>query len=74
MEKNGKFKEYYLGNIIFEGNYLYGQRIEGKKYFNNGKIKFEGEYLFDEEWNGKEYDEKGNIISEFKNGINIVLI
>ena len=66
-KRNGKCKEYG-----FEGNYLYDQKIEGKKYFNNGKIKFEGEYLFDEEWNGKEYDEDGKIISEFKNGINIM--
>ena len=34
------------GNIIFEGEYLNGERNgEGKEYYSNRKLEFEGEYL-----------------------------
>ena len=45
---NGKVKEYNnSGNLIFEGEYLYGLRNgKGKEYDNDGKLLFEGEYLY----------------------------
>ena len=57
------------GEIIFEGEYLNGEKNgKGKEYNDNGKLVFEGEYLKDKRWNGKGYDEYGNIIYELKNG------
>ena len=33
-------------NLIFEGEYLNGEKNgKGKEYYYNGKLKFEGEYL-----------------------------
>ena len=46
MEKNGINKEYINGYLIFEGEYLNGQRNgKGKEYDKNRKLLFEGEYL-----------------------------
>ena len=44
---NGKVKEYYHNKLIFEGEYLNGQRWngKGKEYNYNGELEFEGEYL-----------------------------
>ena len=51
-KKNGKGKEFdKLGNLIFEGEYLYNWKLKGKEYIN-GKLEFEGEYLFEK--NGME--------------------
>ena len=73
-KKHGKGKEYYEDNyednkliLIFEGEYLYDFKIEGKLYLNE-KLEFEGEFLFNKKWNGKGYDENGNIIYELING------
>ena len=48
--KNGKGKWYYPnGSILFEGEYLNGQRNGKGKEFNkcqNGEIIFEGEFLY----------------------------
>ena len=47
-ESNGFRKEYYGYNdtLIFEGEYLNGERNgKGKEYDNDGKLIFEGEYL-----------------------------
>ena len=56
---NGKGKEYdKYGYLIFEGEYLYGDRNgKGKEYWNNNTLKFEGEYL-----NEKEMEKERNII------------
>ena len=53
-EENNKRKEYncFNNNLIFEGEYLKGQRHgKGKEYYDNGCLQFEGEYL-----NGKRHD------------------
>ena len=53
---NGKGKEYFEdGKIIFEGDYINGQR-KGKEYFNNGDLIFEGEYSDNKRWNVKGKD------------------
>jgi len=47
---NGKGKEYddYDGKLIFESEYLNGEKNgKGKEYYANGNLKFEGEYLKD---------------------------
>ena len=48
-------KEYYYDKLIFEGEYLNGERNgKGKEYntiFN--EYEFEGEYLKGKRWNGK---------------------
>ena len=43
--RNGKGKEYNNGKLIFEGNYLDGQRNGKGKEYQNGELIFEGEYL-----------------------------
>ena len=66
----GKGKEYNrYGKLIFEGEYLYGQRIKGKEFISE-RLEYEGEYLFNKKWNGKGYDENGNIAYEIINGKN----
>ena len=65
-ERHGKGKEYNNGKLIFEGEYLYSQKLSGKNYID-GKLEYEGEYLYDKKWNGKGYD--GNYITYvLKNG------
>ena len=46
-ESNGIRKEYigYSDRLIFEGEYLNGERRKGKEYWNDGELRFEGEYL-----------------------------
>ena len=66
-ERNGKGKEYYYGELIFEGEYLYNKKRKGKGY-HKGKLEYEGEYLYDRKWNGKGYDENVIIIYELING------
>ena len=48
-ERNGKGKEYYNGNLLFEGEYLYNYRRKGKYYINN-RLEYEGEFLYDRKW------------------------
>jgi len=69
--KNGKGREYFKGNIIFEGEYKnWKKNGKGKEYFKN-KLIFEGNYL-NEERNGFgiEYNfDDGKFVGQFKNGI-----
>ena len=54
--KDGKglVKQYWNGQLIFEGEYLNGEmKGKGKEYYKNGKLKFEGEYLNWKKWSGK---------------------
>ena len=68
-QSNGKGKEYNdNGKLVFEGEYLKGQKSKGKEYdvvpeigfiniknnieINENYIAFEGEYLNDKKWNG----------------------
>ena len=45
-ERNGKGKEYNIkGELWFECEYLYGERIKGKEYIK-GNIVYDGEFLF----------------------------
>ena len=57
-EGKGFIKEYNgEGGLIFEGEYLNGERNgNGKEYYDSGKLLFEGEYLNDKKWNGKIYE------------------
>ena len=66
-KKSGKGKEYYNNQIIFEGEYLFGQRKKGIEYVNGIK-EYEGEYLLNKKWNGLGYDENGRILKKKKNG------
>ena len=44
-QKYGKGKEYdKFGNLLFEGEYLNGERKIGKEYNEFGNIVYEGEY------------------------------
>ena len=67
MWKKWKGKEYnYKGKLIFEGEYLNGEKNgKGKEYYK-GKLIFEGEYLNGERWNRKrkKYNDEGE--SELK--------
>ena len=73
-ETNRKGKEYNFldNNLIFEGEYLYGERNGvGKEYYDTGEIKFESEYLNGKKnGKGKEYSKDGILIFEgdFLNG------
>ena len=76
---NGKglMKEYecsYYSNLMFEGEYINGEKNgKGKEYYGNksmfvNKLKFEGEYLNGERnGNGKEYYENAKL--KFEGGI-----
>ena len=69
-KRNGKGKEYYLGELRFEGDYLDGKRNGKGKEYIFGSLIFEGEYLNDKKnGKGKEYD-NGKLIfeGEFING------
>ena len=75
--KHGKgvIKEYndYCSFIIFEGEYLNGQKhSKGKEYYDNGRIKFEGEYLNGKRWNGIGYNTRNNKVFELINGYGLV--
>ena len=62
----GFLKEFNFDNkLIFEGEYLYGQKNgKGKEYYNDGTLKYEGEYLNGlKNGEGKEYF-NGNLIFE----------
>ena len=72
-EINGKGKEYDVdGNLLFEGEYLYGERWNGKgrEYDFDGILLFKGEYLEGKKWNGKvyEYDDIGDLVGEYLKG------
>ena len=57
----------YDDNLIYEGEYLNGQKNGyGKEYNYDGKLIFEGKYLNGKMWEGKriEYDYKYNLIFE----------
>ena len=67
--KDGKglIKEYNYWNdkLIFEGEYLNGQRNGKGKEYDYGELIFEGEYLNGKRnGKGKEYDGNGNLIFE----------
>ena len=68
--KNGKgfIKEFDDNNyLIFEGEYLNGERNgKGKEY--NGELIFEGEYLNGKRWNGNIYQLKQTKIYPLVNG------
>ena len=71
----GVIKEYndYYSLIIFEGEYLNGQKHgKGKEYYDNGRIKFEGEYLNGKRWNGIGYNTRNNKVYELINGYGLV--
>ena len=38
-KRNGKGKEFYQGKLIFEGEYLNGERLKGKEYFNENTFR-----------------------------------
>ena len=62
-------KEYYLGDLKFEGEYLNGKRNgKGKEYYGSGDLLFEGEYLDGKRWNGQGYDKHGKKQYEIKEG------
>ena len=70
---NGKIKLYdEIGNLIFEGEYLNGQKSgKGKEYYDDGKLKFIGEYLEGKRnGKGKEYNKYGQLKyeGEYLNG------
>ena len=57
---NGKIKEYFYENLIFDGEYLNGKKKNGVEYDIDKQKKkiFEGEYLNGKRWNGViEYNE-----------------
>ena len=70
--KNGKgfLKKYNEdGELIFEGEYLNGERNgKGKENDDDGKYVFEGEYLYGKKWNGKGYNINNDILYELKIG------
>ena len=66
-QRNGEGKDYYDSKLIFEGEYLYDEKIKGK-FFINEKLEYEGEFINFKKWNGKGFDEKGNIIYKLNNG------
>ena len=69
-ESNRFGKEYnsFNDNLVYEGEYLNGERNgKGKEYNWSGKIIFEGEYLNNIKWLGIGYDNDGNISYKLDN-------
>ena len=69
----GKLIEYdNFDRIIYEGEYLNGQKNGKGKEYKNGKLIFEGEFLNGIQWNGirKEYNwnDKLSYEGEYLNG------
>ena len=74
---NGKVKEYNDdGYLVFEGEYLNGQRNgKGKEYNDKGIINYYGEYLDGQRWNGlgiNRYDYITDILEYINGSKNIV--
>ena len=71
-ETKGKGKEYsgHDDILIFEGEYLNGERWKGKEYGYNGEILFKGEYLNGKRSKGKEYNYEEELLfeGEYLNG------
>ena len=71
-ETKGKGKEYsgHDDILIFEGEYLNGERWKGKEYWYNGEILFKGEYLNGKRSKGKEYNYEEELLfeGEYLNG------
>ena len=73
-KRNGKGKEYFISNYIYndsiyEGEFLNGEKNgKGKEYYEDGTLIFEGEYLNDKRWNGNGYDICDDIIYTLKEG------
>ena len=71
-KRHGKGKEYNnSGELIFEGEYLYGFKNKGIEY-DNKKIIFKGEYFNEQKWNGIKKDyyyDKIIFEGEYMNGI-----
>ena len=67
-KRHGYGKEYNDDKfLIFEGEYLYDQKIRGKAYLK-GNLEYSGDYLFNRKFNGIGYDKYGNIIYQLKDG------
>ena len=64
---NGKGKEYYNDNLIFEGVYLYDFCLKSKSYAP-GRMEYWGKYIYNRKWNRKGYNENVNLIDELING------
>ena len=52
---------------MFEGEYLYNQRIRGREYIHK-ILEYEGDYSFGRKWNGKGFNVFGDVIYELKDG------
>ena len=69
--ENRKGKEYYMdGKLLFDGEYLKGERYKGKgkEYTPSNKPWYEGEYFEGKKWEGKFYDKSGNVCLELIQG------
>ena len=66
LDELGLIKENNTSELIFEGEYLNGERWigKGKEFDKYGNITFEGEYLNGKAIKGKEFDKYGNITFE----------
>ena len=64
----GEGKEFdYDGNIIFEGQYLMGERTVGKEYYNKNLL-YEGTYIYNQKKKGNLYiNNRLEFIGEFIN-------
>ena len=70
---NGKGKEYYRNEIIFDGEYLNGIRNgKGKEYYIYHNLLFKGEYLNDKKWEGKGYNIIKDEVYELKDGKGLI--
>ena len=70
ITKDNKIYRTATNELIFEGKYEKGQKIEGKEY-KNGKIYFNGEYKNNLKYKGTILNKKGNSIfeGEFNNDL-----
>ena len=65
-----------MGDLQYEGEYLYGEKNLTAKEYHNGTLCFDGEYFYVKKYKGKiktysEYDKlmfEGEILNDEKNG------
>ena len=60
------------GRLIFEGNYLNGEKNGKGIEYNNGLKVFEGEYYKGKKWNGIGYDPQENEVYRITNGKGLI--
>ena len=72
IDGKGEITEFTDKELIFEGNYMNGEKNGKGKEYKFDLVLFEGEYFNGKRWNGKVYNDFGKLICELKEGKGIL--